>query len=284
MRASHENRHYLPGFEAPSSVTFVSDPGALLPAGMWVVAVPASAVRGVMPLVQGEAPIVVVASKGLEHPAKLLTDVASEVCPSCLPGVLSGPNLAVEIARQIPTGAVSAFKDPDAAETVKIAFMCPSYRVFTSDDVVGVELAGALKNVLAIGAGMSDGLGYGDNSKGALMARGLMQMADLGLKMGARIETFMDIAGVGDLFATASSRLSRNYRCGLLIAQGRTLSEALAEIGQIVEGVYTAQSALELGRQFGASLPIFEVIESVLHGRVSPVDAVGKLMGPRGPS
>jgi glycerol-3-phosphate dehydrogenase (NAD(P)+) len=144
--------------------------------------------------------------------------------------------------------------------------------------VVGVELAGALKNVLALGAGMSDGLGFGDNTKGALLARGLHEMTRLGLAMGARLETFMGIAGVGDLFATAVSKLSRNYRVGVAIGQGRSLTEALAEVGQTAEGVPTSEGVLMLSRRHQVPMPVFEAIETVVRGRVRPLDAVGLLM------
>ena len=279
MRDSRENAQYVPGIELPPNLRPEWDPTNLQESGMWIVAVPAVAVREVMALVQGETPLLVVAAKGLEpESAKLLCQVCEEACPSANAGVLSGPNLALEIVRQIPTAAVAAFKDPEHAEAVRATFMCRSFRVYLSDDVTGVELAGALKNVLAIAAGMSDALGYGDNTKGALLARGLHQMTALGLAMGARVETFMGIAGVGDLFATASSKLSRNYRVGLMIGQGIPLEEALQQIGQVAEGVYTSTSALELGRRYGVDMPVFEFTESVLHGRVDPREAVGHLM------
>jgi glycerol-3-phosphate dehydrogenase (NAD(P)+) len=156
--------------------------------------------------------------------------------------------------------------------------MGPSFRVYVSRDVVGVELAGALKNVLAIGAGISDALGFGDNTKGALLARGLREMTLLGLTMGGRIETFMGIAGVGDLFATAVSRLSRNYRVGRSVGEGKTLREALDEVGQVAEGVQSAEAALMLARRHGVEMPLFAAIAGVLSAQIGPDEAVGMLM------
>jgi glycerol-3-phosphate dehydrogenase (NAD(P)+) len=220
-----------------------------------------------------------IASKGLEsHTALRMSEIVQEACPRATCAVLSGPNLAVEIARGIPTAAVSASTSDSAAEQVRSAFMNRSLRIYVSSDVVGVELAGALKNVLAIGAGMSDGLGFGDNTKGALLARGLCEMARLGVAAGADLETFLGIAGVGDLFATAHSTLSRNYRVGAALGSGRTLSEALSEVGQVAEGVATADCAMKLAQRHDVSMPVFEATELVLRGRLDPRRAVELLM------
>jgi glycerol-3-phosphate dehydrogenase (NAD(P)+) len=156
--------------------------------------------------------------------------------------------------------------------------MTRTFRVSVSDDVVGVELAGSLKNVLAIGAGMSDGLGFGDNTKGAFLSRGLMEMARLGLVMGARMETFLGPAGVGDLFATASSRLSRNYRLGRALGEGKSLEQALSDLGQVAEGVPTSHAAGMLAIQYGVEMPVFAAVAAVLRGRVQPLQAVAMLM------
>jgi glycerol-3-phosphate dehydrogenase (NAD(P)+) len=274
-----ENLRYLPGFAIPEEVRICWDRSELVEAEIWVLAVPAAVVRGVLDLIAGTAPLVVVAAKGLEPiTARLMSDVISEAIPDACLAALSGPNLAVEIVRGVPTAAVAASRELDCAERVLQAFMCRSYRVYLSDDVTGVELAGALKNVLAIGAGMSDALGFGDNTKGALLARGLHEMTSLGLAMGARVETFMGVAGVGDLFATAVSRLSRNYRAGLAVGQGRVLREALDEIGQVAEGVPTAEATLVLARRHGIDMPAFEAIDAVLQGRLRPIEAVSTLM------
>lgn len=274
-----ENLRYLPGFVLPELITPTSDVTAIAESDMWVVAVPSGAVRGVLKLIRGTEPLVVLASKGLElGSADLVSQVATEVVPGARVVALSGPNLAVEIVRGIPTAAIAASSSPEAAEITRAAFSCRTFRVYASDDVVGVELAGALKNVLAIASGMADGLGFGDNSKGALLARGLKEMIMLGQAMGARSETFLGIAGVGDLFATAVSKLSRNYRVGVSIGQGKSLGDALKEIGQVAEGVATAESVMVLSRRYQVPMPIFEAVEAVLRGRATPIQCVTGLM------
>jgi glycerol-3-phosphate dehydrogenase (NAD(P)+) len=215
MRLRRENARYLPGFALPAEVRVIPLADSPADADLAVIAVPAKAVREICAFVAPSATILV-SSKGLEAGSgAILTEVVAEAVPGAEVGVISGPNLAVELVRGIPTVAVVAFPREETAERVRGAFMSRTYRVYIGSDIVGVELAGALKNVLAIGAGMIDGLGYGDNTKGAMLARGLHEMACLGVHMGARLETFFGIAGVGDLFATANSRLSRNYRVGL---------------------------------------------------------------------
>lgn len=282
LRGCRENLRYLPGFIFPESVRF-----SLLGEGeedgkefdMTVVAVPSGAVRAVAAEIRGAKPLVVIAAKGLEGTtAQPLSEVVKEVLPNAIAGVISGPNLAVEIVRGVPTAAVAAFPSLDDADRVRAAFMCRTFRVYLSQDVIGVELAGAFKNVLAIGAGMADGLGFGDNTKGALLARGLHEMTCLGLAMGARVETFMGLAGVGDLFATAVSKLSRNYRVGQALGQGGSLQEILKDLGQVAEGVSTSESALKLGRQRQIPMPMFEAIDSVIRGRALPMQAVEQLM------
>ena len=279
LRQHHENLRYLPGFPIPNNVRFDLLHQHLDPIEMTVVAVPSDAVRQVVQDVGGEHPLIVVAAKGLEPgTAKMVSDVAAEARPGALIGALSGPNLAVEIVRGIPTAALAACKDDAIAERIRAAFNCRTFRVYKSADVTGVELAGALKNVIAVGAGMSDGLGFGDNTKGAFLARGLKEMIALGTAMGAKLETFLGIAGVGDLFATASSNLSRNYRAGKLLAQGKSLDDALREVGQVVEGVSTSGSVQMLARQYNVEMPVFAAVESVIHGQVEPMAAVGMLM------
>lgn len=279
LKDHRENLRYLPGFPIPENVRFGLLQQHMEPIEMTVVAVPSHAVRQVVQEVGGEHPLIVVAAKGLEpETAKMVSEVAAEARPAAHIGALSGPNLAVEIVRGIPTAALAACRDDAVAERIRVAFNCRTFRVYKSADVTGVELAGALKNVIAVGAGMSDGLGFGDNTKGAFLARGLKEMIALGLKMGARLETFLGIAGVGDLFATASSNLSRNYRAGKLLAQGRTLNDALDEVGQVVEGVSTSTSVQQLSRLNQVEMPVFAAVDSVIHGRLEPLAAVGMLM------
>jgi glycerol-3-phosphate dehydrogenase (NAD(P)+) len=279
MQLRRENFHYLPGFVLPDSVSVETELRNVGEPALWVVAVPSSAVRSVLELIEGASPLVVIASKGLEPlEGEVLSSVISRTIRDARVTALSGPNLAVEIVQGIPTVAVSASVDRDAAEETRAAFMCRTYRIYLSDDIIGVEVAGALKNVLAIGAGMSDGLGFGDNTKGALLARGLNEMTRLGMAIGGRMETFLGIAGVGDLIATGASKLSRNYRVGLALGQGRRLEEALLEIGQTTEGVQTSEAALLLAKRHNIEIPLMAAIEGVIRGRIRPRTAVNQLM------
>lgn len=278
--ALRENMQYLPGFVLPENVTITSEIDELGQADVWVVAVPSYAVGEIGPVIAARQPnaVAVIASKGLAFGAELLGNVLARSLPTPNIGAISGPNLAIEIARGVPTAAVCAYTDESTADSVRRAFMCGSFRVYTSTDLIGVELAGALKNVMAIAAGISDGLGFGDNTKGALLARGLNEMSRLGMAMGGRLETFMGIAGVGDLFATAASKLSRNYRVGYALGQGRSLKEALEDIGQVAEGVPTSEASMILARRHNMQLPTFEAVDNTLKGRIRPGEAVALLM------
>jgi glycerol-3-phosphate dehydrogenase (NAD(P)+) len=279
LRLRRENFRYLPGFALPEEVRVHELHETVGAVDFWVVAVPSGAVREVCPLILGEKPCVLVSSKGLEPGSgQILTQVVTEACPGAEVGVISGPNLAIELVRGIPTAAVVSFPCEETAERIRSAFLSRTYRVYIGSDIVGVELAGALKNVLAIGAGMIDGLGFGDNTKGAFLARGLHEIACLGIAMGARLETFFGVAGVGDLFATANSRLSRNYRVGFGLGQGRELKDVLEELGQVAEGVSTSDSALMLVRRHNVEAPILEATNAVLHHHLRPLDAVSRLM------
>lgn len=278
LAACRENLTYLPGYILPKEVEFHTLPSSPIDAPVIVVAVPSSAVREVLHLL-GEAEVVCIASKGLDSASGgVLSDVVAKGVPGVKLAAISGPNLAVELAQSIPTVAVSASEDVSAAERVRGLFNNRNYRVYVSDDMRGVELAGSLKNVMAIAAGMSDGLGYGDNTKGALLARGLSEMARLGVKMGARRDTFLGIAGVGDLFATANSKLSRNYRVGYGLGKGQQLKQILSDIGQVAEGVSTAETAVRLAQQQGVQVPITQVMNSVIKGDLAARDSVSLLM------
>jgi len=279
------NHQYLPDITLPDSV----EPRekmerALAGAGAAVLAAPAVGMRDLarqlLPLLQdGQMPIT--AAKGLEEDTGLRM---SEVIAQEIPGAgetvvaMSGPNLAVEVARGIATTTVVACRNPDLAQRAQALFMQPSFRVYTNPDVIGVELGGALKNVIAIGAGISDGLGFGDNSKAALATRGLAEITRLGAALGARPETFRGLAGIGDLMATCASRHSRNHQVGFLLAQGRPLSEILAAMDQIAEGVPTTRAALMLAKKAGVEMPIAAAIRAVLFEGLPPRDAVASLM------
>ncbi|MBA3726115.1 MAG: NAD(P)-dependent glycerol-3-phosphate dehydrogenase [Armatimonadetes bacterium] len=276
LRAHRENRRYLPGFQFPPEIVPVT--AAPNEADFWVLAIPSEGARAGCELLPAD-PLVVIAAKGLEpNTSKRMSEVVLEERPGANVCVLSGPNLAVELARGIPTATVIASQDRACAEWVRERFATRSLRVYTSTDLVGVELGGALKNVMAIGAGMSDGLGFGDNTKGAVIARGLHEMAFLGVALGAKVETFMGLSGVGDLFATAASVLSRNYRVGRALGEGKGLDQALEEIGQVAEGVPTAHAAVELAHRSEVEVPLMEAIARVLDGKTRPLDAVAELM------
>jgi len=279
LSTTRENHRYLPGHAVPPNARFALFGSERVEADMTVIAVPSGAVREIARQVHGSGALVVIAAKGLEvGSGKLMSEVVAESAPSATVGVVSGPNLAIEIVAGVPTVAVAAYRSREAAEIVRDAFTCGTFRVSVSDDVIGVELGGALKNVLAIGAGVSDGLGFGDNTKGAFLCRGLMEMAKLGSTMGARPDSFLGPSGVGDLFATAVSRLSRNYRLGRALGEGVQLSDALKDLGQVAEGVTTSEVVGLLARQHAVDLPVFAAVEAILKGYIEPQKAVSLLM------
>jgi glycerol-3-phosphate dehydrogenase (NAD(P)+) len=256
------------------------EPVEVLPAeaDFWIIAVPSEALREVCQKLPSDC-VVVIATKGLEQETSLrMSQVLAAERPGARIAVLSGPNLAVELAGGIPTATVIASDNDELAERVREQFMAKSLRVYTSSDVVGVELGGALKNVMAIAAGMSDGLGFGNNTKGALLARGLHEMASLGSVLGARAKTFMGLSGVGDLFATAASVLSRNYRIGRALGAGEQLDDALHELGQVAEGVPTTHAAVALADRLCVDVPLMQAVAAVLEGESKPLDAVSGLM------
>jgi glycerol-3-phosphate dehydrogenase (NAD(P)+) len=278
LNQDRENRQYLPGFRFTETIQVVAMGNQSGPANFTVIAVPTEAVREVAGSLTGGS-IVCLASKGLDpESGGVISDILQEVCPSAIPVALSGPNLAVELAKGVPTAAVCASPDETAAELVRKAFNGKGYRVYLGEDLRGVEIAGALKNVVAIGAGICDGLGFGDNTKGAFICRGLAEITRLGVAMGARMETFLGLAGVGDLFATCNSRLSRNYRVGVAIAQGQTVHEAVAGLGQVAEGVPTLQVALRLAVEHNVEVPVMSTLNDVLNGMIDFDEAITRLM------
>ena len=283
LRSVRENLTYLPGFVLPVEVTPFMMEEPLAGIDLVVSALPSGAVRSVFTeyscYLKTQRSIVLLASKGLEvGTGKRLSEVVKEIAPECMIGAISGPNLALEIVRGIPTAAIVSFAEEEVADRVRMIFNCSTFRVYRSTDVTGVELAGALKNVIAVAAGVSDGLGYGDNTKGALLARGLKEIIALGTALGANPETFLGIAGIGDLVATATSPLSRNYRLGKLVGQGKSTQDALKEIGQIAEGVPTSEVIARLLQATGVFAPILESVHHVLEGHLDPKRAVAMLM------
>ncbi len=270
MEQARENTAYLPDFPFPPNLHVSSDLAEAVENSLIVVlAPPAQQVRAharlLAPLLSPGV-IVICASKGLELDTHLrMSEVLAEELPADMAiGVLSGPNLAAEVARGLPAAAVVALADQTAAEIAQAALNTPLFRVYTSDDVVGVELGGALKNIIAIGIGVNDGLGYGDNAKASFMTRGLAEISRLALAAGANPLTLAGLAGLGDLIATCSSPLSRNRSLGLALAKGQTLTEALAGRRTVVEGVTTTRAALQLAANLGVELPITQQIAHVL--------------------
>jgi glycerol-3-phosphate dehydrogenase (NAD(P)+) len=285
IRQSRENRPYLPGAEIPPSVRITSDlEVAVEGAGVWLVAVPSQSVRGVVGRLAGRAAgaVLVSVAKGIETETLLTTSaVLRDVLPEADPdrvGVLYGPSHAEEVAAGRPTSVVAAFPDPAVAAEVQALFMTPALRVYANTDVVGVEVGGSVKNVMALAAGMADGLGLGDNAKAALVTRGLAEVTRLGLALGADAHTFAGLAGLGDLVVTCFSQHSRNRAFGERIGQGTTMEEALGASSMVVEGVQTTRSVRQLAGRHGVEMPITEAVHAILFGGLAPVEAVSALM------
>ena len=273
----------LKGVALPKELKLTSDLACVKCCGAVVLATPSFAVRttakAAASLLEPGAVLVSV-SKGIEKDTSLtLTDAIEQEVGDAHPIVaLSGPSHAEEVGRHIPTVVVSASKDRSAAEQVQDLFMNERFRVYASDDVVGMELGAALKNVIALCAGISDGMGYGDNTKAALMTRGLTEIARLGVAMGGRRETFAGLSGVGDLIVTCTSMHSRNRRCGILIGKGTPTQQAVKEIGAVVEGYYAAANARTLARKVGVEMPITEAAYQVLYEGKDPRQVIVDLM------
>lgn len=223
--------------------------------------------------------IIVNVGKGIEEATLFtLTDIISDEIPEADVAVLSGPSHAEEVSRLIPTTCVVGARSLKTAKLIQDAFMSESFRVYTSPDVIGIELGGSLKNVIALAAGMADGLGFGDNTKAALMTRGIAEISRLGVKMGGRIETFAGLSGIGDLIVTCSSIHSRNRNAGYYIGQGMSVKEAMEKVAQVVEGVYSAKAALALAKKYEVEMPIVEQVNHILFDNKSAKDAVSDLL------
>jgi glycerol-3-phosphate dehydrogenase (NAD(P)+) len=283
MRRTRVNGRYLPGFSIPSSVALEGDPvAALAHADLALAVVPSAALRETLQRLAGCAsvPPVVVASKGFEPTTGRLSHqvVEETLGQRAQYGVLSGPSFAQEVARGLPTAVTLAASDAAFAERVARALHGPRLRVYSSTDVVGVEVGGAVKNVIAIAAGISDGLGFGHNARAALITRGLAEITRLGLKLGGRQETFLGLAGAGDLILTCTGDLSRNRQVGRLLAQGQSLEEVLDRLGHVAEGVHTAREVHGLAQQLGVDMPITEAVYRVLFQGLPPHQAVDMLL------
>ena len=285
MQQSRENARYLPGVQLPASVRISSEPMSAdeLSGGvdrLVVVATPMSALRHVLTsLADLDAPVAWLC-KGFEAGTGLMPhEVQAQVAPRLQAGALSGPSFALEVAREQPTALVAASTHALVREAMVKAFHGPSLRVYANQDMVGVEVGGAVKNVLAIATGLCDGLQLGLNARAALITRGLTEMTRLGMALGAQSDTFMGLSGLGDLVLTATGDLSRNRKVGLLLAQGQTLTQAVTSLGHVAEGVYSARTVMQRANELGVDMPITAAVVALLDGKWNAQQAVQALMG-----
>lgn len=292
MQAQRVNARYLPGVNFPAGLTVVDgllglDHSALLGAELVVVATPMAGLRNMLKQLADVSVPVAWLCKGFEAPLAgaeaSMGLLGHEVCrasaPNLLAGILSGPSFAQEVAKGQPTALVAASEHAAVRGALVAAFHSPTLRVYGNDDIVGVEVGGAVKNVLAIATGLCDGLNLGLNARAALVTRGLAEMTRLGLALGAKAETFMGLSGLGDLVLTATGDLSRNRKVGRLLAQGMSLDQAVASLGHVAEGVYSARTVVQRARALGVDMPISEAVVALLEGKTVPVQAVAALMG-----
>ncbi|MEJ8820803.1 NAD(P)H-dependent glycerol-3-phosphate dehydrogenase [Variovorax humicola] len=288
MNAARENARYLPGSRFPGTLSVQAGDAARAHAGadLVIIATPMAALRGQLLALRGLAAPVAWLSKGVEPAADssqpyglLAHEIRAQVAPDLMAGVLSGPSFAQEVAQGRPTAVVAASAHAQVRDLLVEAFHGPALRVYGNDDIVGVEVGGAVKNVLAIATGLCDGLALGLNARAALITRGLAEMTRFGVALGARADTFMGLSGLGDLVLTATGDLSRNRKVGLLLAQGRTLAQAVDSLGHVAEGVYCARTVVQRARLLGIEMPIAEGVVALLDGAVSPAQALANLMG-----
>ncbi|MCT4661308.1 MAG: NAD(P)H-dependent glycerol-3-phosphate dehydrogenase [Tissierellales bacterium] len=283
MKTARENVDYLAGVIIPEDVNITENlEKAVEGSEILVLAVPTHAVRNLCTELNGKIvsnQIFVNVAKGIEISSlKRISEIVEEYFPENEFVALSGPTHAEEVSKDMPTTIVAACENESIAEKIQDIFMTPKFRVYTNTDLMGVELGGALKNVIALGAGIADGLGYGDNSLAALMNRGITEIARLGEKMGANRMTFTGLSGIGDLIVTCTSKHSRNRSAGVKIGKGMNLEEAVESIGMVVEGVKTAKSVHELMKKYEVEMPICENIYEVLYENLDPKHAVIRLM------
>ena len=283
LQRDREHKKKLPGVCLKEGIQLTADlEQAVCGKDLLVLAVPSvyvrSTAKSMKPYVKEQTLIVNVA-KGIEEQTLMsLTDIISEEIPHAKVAVLSGPSHAEEVGRGLPTTCVAGAKRKEDAEYVQNIFMNDVFRIYTSPDMLGIELGGALKNVIALAAGMADGLGYGDNTKAALITRGIAEIGRLALAMGAKYETISGLTGIGDLIVTCASRHSRNRKAGMLIGQGKSMEEAMAEVHMVVEGVYSAKAAIGLAEKYQIPMPIIEEVNEVLFAGKPVKEAVQELM------
>lgn len=275
----------LPGMEIPEEITFTGDIAEVCKdRDVLLFAVPSPFVRSTARLAAPyirDNQIIVDVAKGIEADTLMTMTqiIAQEIGnPTVKLVALSGPTHAEEVAKDLPTTIVSACEDKEAAETVQTVFWDTCMRVYTNEDVLGVELCGAVKNVIALASGIAAGLGYGDNTKAALITRGMAEITRLGMAMGCPAETFSGLAGIGDLIVTATSLHSRNNRCGMLIGQGVPVEEAIDRVGMVVEGINALPAVITLAEKYDVEMPIVKGVNSIVHGDISPGDVVQQLM------
>lgn len=278
-----EHKSKLPGVKLSDEMIFTTNlEKAIKDKDILVLAVPSSFTRTTankMKTFVSDKQIIVNVAKGIEESTLMtLSQVIEDEIPQADVAVLSGPSHAEEVGRGIPTTIVVGATSRNTAEYIQNIFMSDVFRVYTSPDVLGIELGAALKNVVALAAGIADGLGYGDNTKAALITRGMTEIARLGMKMGGRFETFCGLSGIGDLIVTCASMHSRNRRAGILIGQGKTMKEAMDEVKMVVEGVFSAKAAMKLAKKYNVEIPIIEQVNEVLFNGKSAESAVKELM------
>ena len=283
LKVTRENKKCIPGVKIPETIEFTADTEyAVTTADVIVMAVASPYTRStskiIAPFVK-KGQYIVNVGKGIEEDSLLtLCQIIEEEIPNVTVAVLSGPSHAEEVGRGIPTTCVIGTHKKKDAEYLQNIFMSDVFRVYTSPDMLGICIGGALKNVIALAAGIADGLGYGDNTKAALITRGIAEIARLGIAMGADAITFTGLSGIGDLIVTCASMHSRNRRAGILIGKGYTKDEAMKEVQMVVEGVFSAKAALQLAKKYNVEMPIVEQVNEVLFDDKSPADAVRELM------
>ncbi len=283
LNREHEQKDKLPGVKLAGDMCFTTDlEQAMADKELLVLAVPSAFTRSTahqMKAFAASGQIIVNVAKGIEEQTLMtLSQVIEDEIPQADVAVLSGPSHAEEVGRGIPTTIVVGAGSRKTAEYIQNVFMSDVFRVYTSPDVLGIELGAALKNVVALAAGIADGLGYGDNTKAALITRGIAEIARLGIAMGGKFETFCGLSGIGDLIVTCASMHSRNRRAGILIGQGKTMEEAMDEVKMVVEGVFSAKAAMGLAKKYDVELPIIEQVNEVLFQKKNAAEAVKDLM------
>ena len=283
LSEEREHKSKLPGVKIPEDMLFTTDlEKAIKGKDFLVLAVPSSFTRSTarsMAALVAEGQIIVDVAKGIEEDTLMtLSQQIKEEIPQANVAVLSGPSHAEEVGRGLPTTVVIGANTEETAKYLQNAFKNEVFRVYTSPDMLGMELGGSLKNVIALAAGIADGMGYGDNTKAALITRGIAEMSRLGVAMGGTVESFMGLTGIGDLIVTCASVHSRNRKAGYLIGQGMSMEEAMAEVKMVVEGVYSTKAAVKLGKKYDVPLPIINKVNEVLFEGKNPKEAVNELM------